>query len=36
MAVLLAVGNQDAGDFVGHVHPFVHVEGQRIGALDAF
>jgi hypothetical protein len=36
MAVLLAVAHQHTGDVVGHIHPFVHVKGQRIGALDAF
>ena len=34
-AVRVAVAHQEAAGVVGHVHPLVEVEGERVGALDA-
>ena len=31
----LAVAHQDAAGVVGHLAPFVEIEGDRVGALDA-
>ena len=35
IAMERAVAHQDEAGVIGHLAPFVKIEGQRIGALDA-